>query len=208
MENKETFQARLKPWFAPSDQLQIKLAYCLGKFGHRAQTRNELVEGKPTRYFEHVRRVSLVLMDDLKIMDRDMIIACLLHDSVEDTDDVTIELIEHSFGREVAHMVALLSKSPKEGYKDRLKNCHEWKVLLIKFCDRMDNCRSLMVPGCSLEFQKKQVKETIEEYLPLFEYMVTLVPDIYRPQVALKLKELDRMVHGYAILLQTQEKVA
>jgi (p)ppGpp synthase/HD superfamily hydrolase len=206
MENKETFQARLKPWFAPSDQLQIKLAYCLAKFGHRAQTRNEMVEGKPTRYFEHVRRVALVLMDDVKIMDRDMIIACLLHDSVEDTDDISIELIEHTFGTNVAHMVALLSKAPKEGYKERLKNCHEWKVLLLKFCDRLDNCRSLMVPGNTIEFQKKQVQETIEEYLPLFEYMQELVPDIYKPQVAKLVKELDRMVHAYAVrLLLMQE---
>jgi hypothetical protein len=42
MENKVTFRARLKPYFAPSDQLQVVMAYCMAKFGHRAQTRNEL----------------------------------------------------------------------------------------------------------------------------------------------------------------------
>src|SRR5258708_28514281 len=116
MENKETFQARIRPYFGPSDQLDVKLAYCLAKFGHRAQTRKELTDGKPTRYFEHVRRVAIVLMDEMKIMDRDMIIASILHDSIEDCADLTPELLEHSFGNEVVSMIKLLSKTPKEGY--------------------------------------------------------------------------------------------
>src|SRR5574338_1026987 len=107
MENKHTFQARLQPYFSPSDQLDVKLAYCLAKFGHRAQTRKEMTEGQPTRYFEHVRRVAIVLMDELKIMDRDMIITCLLHDSLEDCADLTPELLEHSFGPDVVHMVKM-----------------------------------------------------------------------------------------------------
>ena len=208
MENKETFRARLRPYFAPSDQLQIVMAYCLAKFGHRAQTRNELTEGKPTRYFEHVRRVAITLMDDLGIMDRDMIIACLLHDALEDTDDLSAELIEHAFGKEVAHMVQLLSKVPKDGYKERLQNCHEWKVLTIKFCDRTDNCRSLMVPGNTIDFQKRQVKETIDVYLPLFDHMLEIMPDIHRPKASKMLRELDRMVHGFGIVIEQQEKDA
>ena len=75
-------------------------------------------------------------MDDMKIMDRDMIIAALLHDSLEDTEDLTAELLEHSFGPQVAAMVTLLSKIPKEGYHERLKNCNHWKTLAIKMCDR------------------------------------------------------------------------
>jgi (p)ppGpp synthase/HD superfamily hydrolase len=125
-------------------------------------------------------------MDEFKIMDRDMIIACLLHDSLEDTDDLSAELIEHAFGKDVAHMVQLLSKAPKDGYTDRLAHCHEWKVLLIKCCDRTDNCRSLMVPGNTVEFQKRQVTETIDKYLPLFEHMVQLVPDVYKHIAAKK----------------------
>src|ERR1700679_3695216 len=146
MENKHTFQARLRPHFSPSDQQNIKLAYCLAKFGHRAQVRKELIEGKPSRYFEHVRRVSIVLMDEMKIMDREMICAALLHDAIEDTEDITAELIEHAHGSNVAQMVSLLSKTPKEGYHERLENCKNWKVLAIKACDRTDNLRSLMIP--------------------------------------------------------------
>lgn len=207
IENKETFQARLRPWFSPSDQLDIKLAYCLAKFGHRAQTRKELTEdGKPTRYFEHVRRVSLVLIDEMKIIDRDMIIVCLLHDSVEDTDDLTPELLEHCFGNEVISMIKLLSKTPKEGYLERLGNCHNWKVLAIKACDRLDNLRSLMIPGTTLEFQKRQIQETKEKYFPIFDKMVSICPSDYRDSLIPIRDEIKRLIERYAIIIEMKSE--
>src|SRR5690348_11663156 len=113
IENKETFQTRLRPHFSPSMQLEIKLAYVLAKFGHRAQKRKERDEsGNQVRYFEHPRRVSLILMDELKIMDANMIISALLHDSLEDCEDLTPELLEHSFGSIPTEMIQLLSKCP------------------------------------------------------------------------------------------------
>lgn len=205
MENKETFQTRLKPYFSPSDQLDIKLAYCLAKFGHRAQTRKELTEGKPTRYFEHVRRVAITLMDDLKIMDRDMIITCLLHDSIEDCEDLTPELLEHSFGANVVSMVKWLSKAPAEGYIERLNNCHNWKILTIKACDRLDNLRSLMIPGTTLEFQKKQIKETKEKYFPIFDRMVPMAPPEYQGQITFLRDEIRRLVERYSTIIELQD---
>jgi len=206
LENKETFQARIQPYFSPSDQLDVKLAYCLAKFGHRAQVRKELVEGKPTRYFEHVRRVAIVLMDEMKIIDRDMVITGLLHDSIEDCADLTAELLEHSFGSNVVSMIKLLSKVPKEGYIERLNNCHNWKVLLIKACDRLDNLRSLMIPGTSLEFKKKQVKETKEKYFPIFDRMVTLIPPEYQDNATIIRDEIRRLVERYATIIELQEE--
>lgn len=206
IENKETFKNRLTPYFSPSVQLDIKLAYVLAKFGHRAQTRKELTEGKPTRYFEHVRRVSLILMDDVKIFDRDMIISSLLHDSLEDCDDLTPELLEHSFGASVVNIIKLLSKVPKEGYLDRLSNCADWKVLTIKACDRLDNLRSLMVPGTTLEFQKKQIKETKEKYFPLFDDLLKLCPPVYQNNILLVRDEIRRLVEKYSTIIEMQEE--
>jgi GTP pyrophosphokinase len=205
MENKETFQARIKPYFSPSDQLDIKLAYCLSKFGHRAQTRKELTEGQPTRYFEHVRRVSIVLMDEMKIMDRDMIITALLHDSIEDCVDLTPELLEHSFGSNVVSMIKHLSKVPKDGYIERLKQCHNWKILAIKACDRLDNLRSLMVPGTTIEFQKKQIKETKEKYFSIFDKMVKLTPPEYINDVSNVRNEIRRLVERYSTIIEMEE---
>lgn len=205
IENKESFQARIRPYFSPSHQMDVKLAYCLAKFGHRAQVRKELYEGKPTRYFEHVRRVAIVLMDDMKIFDRDMIIAALLHDSLEDTHDLTAELLEHCFGNEVVTMVKLLSKIPKEGYLDRLKNCHHWKTLAVKACDRLDNLRSLMVPGNTIEFQKKQIAETKEKYFPVFDQMLILTPPPYIASVSVVRDEIRRLIERYSTIIELQE---
>jgi (p)ppGpp synthase/HD superfamily hydrolase len=207
MENKETFQARVAPHFAPSEQLDIKLAYCLGKFGHRAQTRHELNEdGTPTRYFEHVRRVAIILMDEMQIMDRDMIIAALLHDSLEDTKDLTPELLEHCFGTHVVHIVKLLSKVPKAGYIDRLAACYEWEVLAIKACDRLDNLRSLMIPENTYEFKQKQIKETIMYYCPVFDNLVRLAPKHHHKNVLKVVRNIKRLVKNYREQLKAERE--
>lgn len=207
MENKETFQSRIRPYFSPSDQLDIKLAYCLAKFGHRAQTRNEMVDGKPTRYFEHVRRVAIILMDEMKIIDRDMIITALLHDALEDTQDLSAELLEHCFGTHVVSMIKKLSKVPKEGYIDRLAICNDWKVIAIKACDRLDNLRSLMIPENSLEFQKKQVKETKEKYFPIFDKMVNWSPSHAPEPGAIFIRdEIRRLVERYSTIIEIQKE--
>lgn len=204
-ENKETFQARIQPYFSPSEQLDIKLAYCLAKFGHRAQVRKELIEGKPTRYFEHVRRVSLVLMDEMKVMDRDMIITALLHDSIEDTQDLSAELLEHCFGSDVAGMIKLLSKVPKDGYIDRLTNCQNWKVLAIKACDRLDNLRSLMVPGTTTEFRKRQIMETKQKYFPLFDRLMQLCPSERIINVSKVRDEIRRLIERFNTIIEMEE---
>lgn len=205
MENKETFQARIRPYFSPSDQLDVKLAYCLAKFGHRAQVRKELTEGKPTRYFEHVRRVAIILMDEMLIIDRDMVIAALLHDSIEDCADFSPELLEHSFGNEVVTMIKLLSKVPKEGYMERLGNCKNWKALTIKACDRLDNLRSLMIEGTSYEFQKKQVKETKEKYFPVFDRLLTICPPQYVANISGVRDEIRRLIERYSTMIEMRE---
>lgn len=204
-ENKFTFHARIAPYFSPSDQLDVRLAYSLAKFGHRAQTRKELVEGKPTRYFEHVRRAALILMDEVKIMDKNMIISSLLHDSVEDTQDLSPELIEHCFGDEVSAMVNILSKVPKEGYIERLRGHTNWKPLAVKGCDKLDNLRSLMVPGTTLEFQKKQVKEVRAEYYPIFERLLNIIPAIYKPNVSWLRDEIIKTTEKAGLLVELQE---
>lgn len=167
IENKAAFFSRLEPRLAPSDLVRIRGAYYLAKYGHRAQVRKELdCEGHPLRYFEHVRRVAIILMDEEEVYDPDLIITALLHDALEDTDDIDALVIEQFFGAEVARRVRLLTKNPKDGYVDRLYTADEGTVL-IKLCDRIDNLRSLA--GCPEDFQKKQLEETRSTLLPLFD---------------------------------------
>lgn len=181
-ENRESFFARLEPLLAPSDLLDIQLAYTLSKYGHRAQVRKELgADGEPLRYFEHPRRVAITLIDEAKIVEPGLIIAALLHDGFEDTKDLTPAMIEHCFGPQVATTIKILSKTPKEGYLERFSMCVLWWPYVIKACDRLDNLRSL--EAGSRDFQLRQIAETREKYYPIFDKMPNLVPELYVERV-------------------------
>lgn len=189
-ENRETFFQRLEPHLAPSELLDVQLAYTLSKYGHRAQVRKELdAQGNPVRYFEHPRRVTLILLDEVQIYDRDLTIAALLHDGIEDTKDLTSEMIEHCFGADVVRIVKTLSKVPKEGYLERFKASVDWRPYVIKACDRLDNLRSLA--SCERSFMEKQLLETESKYFPLFGRMIELTPPGYRKRV----EALENSIH-------------
>ena len=178
-ENREMFFGRLRPVLAPSALMDVEVAYALAKHAHRAQIRKELdAEGHPIRYFEHLRATALILIDDLAIVDHEMIVACLMHDSIEDTRDINDRMLEHLFGSHVSVMVKLLTKEPKEGYYERLVKHGTWKTWFVKGCDRLSNLRTL--DGCSPEFQAKQRKETKEVICSLMDLLVQRCPEEYR----------------------------
>ena len=94
-ETHETFFSRLRPFFAPTLVTKIEGAYLMAKEGHRHQERKELDEnGDPVRYFEHVRRATLLGLDFAKIMRFDTTVALVFHDSFEDSKRLTPEM-EH-----------------------------------------------------------------------------------------------------------------
>lgn len=177
-ENHDSFFQRIEPFFSPRELRKIDLAYMLAKYAHRAQTRNERDEqGEPVRYFEHVRRTTLIGLDEAKIVRLDTTIASFLHDTREDTR-LSADQIEDCFGSEVCSIVKVLSKVPKEGYLERFYVCSDWRPYFVKACDRLDNLRSLS--QSSIEFRRKQVTETRDKYFRLFDRMVTLTPEGYR----------------------------
>lgn len=176
----------------PGSQL-IKLAYRLAKYGHRGQERSG-----GERYFEHPKRVALILIDELKITSYpSMIIVALLHDIREDSFILTHEDIEWIFGKDVAKMVAILTKDKTldklirdEQYKKQLQltlyeMAHQEQMatykpmdlmedehcrretLVVKLCDRLDNIRDMK--GWSDKKRKEYIEETIEVYLPIAE---------------------------------------
>ncbi len=182
VENRESFFQRLYPFFSPKILRDIELAYILAKAAHRSQTRKELdAQGEPVRYFEHVRRATLIGIDLAQIVRPDTVIASILHDGIEDTRDLRPEMIEHVFGADVCGIVKVLSKDPKEGYLDRFYICTDWRPYFVKACDRLDNLRSLA--GSPAEFRRKQVTETRDKYFRLFDRMVMLTPEACRDGV-------------------------
>ena len=90
-------------------------------------------------------------------------------------------MIEHCFGPDTVSIVKVLSKAPKEGYMERFWHSTDWRVYVIKGCDRLDNLRSL--GAASREFQVKQLKETREKFYPLFDRMLELTPAEFKGRV-------------------------
>jgi len=200
VENKELFFNRINPFFAPSTLCNIRYAYMMAKFGHRDQVRKSVDDnGKPIRYFEHLRGAALILIDEVKIVDAEMIITALLHDSLEDTEDLTPEMIEHAFGSNVVTKVKCLSKIPEEGYLERLMMSTDWEMITIKGCDRLFNLRDLVQTDEA--FRKKQVAETRDHYYPLFDRMVQLTPPQYQSRTTWLRDEIRRVADGQAALL-------
>jgi (p)ppGpp synthase/HD superfamily hydrolase len=166
-ENKKAFFDRLVYKLSPTDFTRVKAAYIFSKFGHRAQCRKELdAEGNKLRYFEHPRRVAIIAMDELHIYNPDVIITCLLHDCLEDTEDITSDMIEYYFGKEVCSNVLYLTKHQDEDYIQKLLYA-PLDVIVIKAMDRLDNLRSLG-PGTELSFRNKIRNETREKYMSFF----------------------------------------
>ncbi|MBI2099540.1 HD domain-containing protein [Candidatus Uhrbacteria bacterium] len=197
-ENRDTFFDRLAPVLDRKIFLKVKLAYILAKYGHRWQIRMELdAAGQSMRYFEHPRRVALILIDELQCFNPIMIITALLHDCIEDTHDIDYEFLNELFGQNVAHLVMLLSKVPKEGYIERLLNCDDWRALMVKVADRLDNLRHL--DGCKRDFQRKQVEETREKYFPILERLLAITPEDKQDSALRLQRDIFRYVEFYEL---------
>lgn len=116
-------------------------------------------------------------------LDSDVVIAALLHDSVEDTP-VTLEQISKKFGKEVASLVDGVTKmeviqefsdhkagkSSQNAKAESLRKMmlamvDDVRVVLIKLCDRLHNMRTL--GAVRPEKQKRVASETLEIFSPL-----------------------------------------
>jgi len=178
VENHASFMARITPFFAPSQVCMIDIGYMLAKHAHRAQVRKEIdANGDHVRYFEHVRRSTLIGLDLCQIIRFDTTIGLMFHDTVEDTH-LTALHIDVLYGPDICRLVQAVSKVPPEGFVDRLLIWPDWRVFFCKGCDRLDNLRTLL--DQPVEFRRKQVVETKDKYYRVFDRMVMLTPEEYR----------------------------
>lgn len=144
------------------------LAYDFAAVAHEGQYRKS---GEP--YIEHPLHTAYLLAE-IKA-DLATVTAGILHDVPEDTA-VTLEEIKKNFGDEVAALVAGVTKLGKlkyrgiERYRENLKKMFlamtdDIRIIFIKFCDRLNNLRSLDV--LPKEKQQRIAKETLEIYAPI-----------------------------------------
>ncbi|MCD7867067.1 MAG: bifunctional (p)ppGpp synthetase/guanosine-3',5'-bis(diphosphate) 3'-pyrophosphohydrolase [Clostridiales bacterium] len=160
----------VKKYHPSTDLSMIQKAYEVAREAHRDQKRKS---GEP--YIIHPLCVAIMLAD--LELDKETIVAGLLHDAVEDTW-MTSEEIEREFGAEVALLVDGVTKLGQLSYsKDKvevqaenlrkmfLAMAKDIRVILIKLADRLHNMRTLqyMTP----EKQKEKARETMDIYAPI-----------------------------------------
>jgi len=149
------------------DNAEIELvgrAYDLAKKIHASHKRDN---GDP--YFIHPFRVALILLDEFKILDANIICAALLHDVLE-MSDVAARELAMEFNKEVAHHVELVSKPRQRTEKDWEDKYYrdimqsDRGTQLVKFADRLDNIRDLK--NAPREKQTRYLKATKARFLP------------------------------------------
>ena len=160
----------VKKYHPSTDLSLIEKAYKIADEAHKDQVRKS---GEP--YIIHPLCVAIILAE--LELDKETIVAGLLHDVVEDTV-MTNEEIEAEFGSEVALLVDGVTKLGRLSYdadkieiqaenlrKMFLAMAKDIRVILIKLADRLHNMRTLqyMKP----EKQKEKARETMDIYAPI-----------------------------------------
>jgi len=142
-----TFLNDLKKEFPPKDLALIEKAYHFAQEAHEGQKR---ASGAP--YFSHCLAVARLLMQIE--MDSSSVCAGLLHDILEDTP-ITFSMLKGEFPDpipELVHGVTKIStikfRSNREMQAENLRRmilamAKDIRVIIIKFCDRLHNMRTL-----------------------------------------------------------------
>lgn len=166
----ELFSA-MAPRVSEHDLQRLKEAYRFAKEAHAPQRRKS---GEP--YITHPIAVALIAATELHL-DVNVVIACLLHDVVEDTP-YTFEDIRRKFGDDVEGLVRVVTK-PDGGKEKRFEMSKQLdnfkhmlgamrgdiRAILIKLADRLHNMRTLQ--SMRPDKQMKIAGETDYFYAPL-----------------------------------------
>ena len=157
--------------YHPSDDISmIEKAYQVAYKAHEGQVRKS---GEP--YIIHPLCVAIILAD--LELDKESIVAGLLHDVVEDTI-MTSEQLRQEFGEEVELIVDGVTKLGQLSYsadkievqaenlrKMFLAMAKDIRVILVKLADRLHNMRTAKY--WSPEKQKEKARETMDIYAPI-----------------------------------------
>lgn len=170
--------SRVKKYHPSDDISLINKAYTVAYNAHKDQTRKS---GEP--YIIHPLCVAIILAD--LELDKETIVAGLLHDVVEDTV-MTDEEIRQMFGEDVSLLVNGVTKLSKLEYANHsnegtevdksyiqaenlrkmfLAMAKDIRVIMIKLADRLHNMRTL--GHMSPEKQQEKARETMDIYAPI-----------------------------------------
>jgi len=146
----------------------LQRAFDFANLAHAEQVRKN-----GESYIQHPLHTAYMLAE-IKA-DLATVTAGLLHDVPEDTSHDLNE-IKKIFGPEIAGLVKGITKLGKikyrgiERYRENLKKmflamANDLRVVFIKFCDRLNNLRTIEV--LPIEKQRRIAQETLEIYVPI-----------------------------------------
>ncbi len=177
-----------------TDISMIEKAYAVAKDAHKDQKRKS---GEP--YIIHPLCVAIILAR--LELDKESIVAGILHDVVEDTA-LTSEDLSREFSPEIAQLVDGVTKLTQLNYqadkvelqaenlrKMFLAMANDIRVILIKLADRLHNMRTLefMKP----EKQREKSRETMDIYAPIAQRLGISKIKIELDDLSLKYLEPD-----------------
>lgn len=150
------------------DLARLERAYEFARDAHEGQTR---FSGEP--YITHPIAAAELLLQLQP--DEDSLVACLLHDVVEDTPR-TLEDVRKHFGPVVARLCRGLEKLGKvryHGEERQIENLRKMfvamasdlRVIFVKLADRLHNMQTLQ--SVRPDKQARIAKETLEIYAPI-----------------------------------------
>lgn len=149
----------------------VELLELIYDFAEKAHGKQKRKTGAP--YIQHSLHTAFLLAQIRA--DFNTVCAGLLHDVPEDTEK-TLEDIKKNFGDEIAFLVEGITKLSKikyrgvERYRESLRKmflamAQDMRVILIKFCDRLHNLRTL--DALPKEKRTRIARETMEIYAPI-----------------------------------------
>ena len=156
------------------DLILIRKAYEFAKEKHKGIKRKD---GSP--YLRHLVETAEIIVS--LHAGPNTITAGLLHDVVEDVEDVSEETIRQLFGEDVASLVMSVTKvseSESESYSDSKNKTiqkvfhamsNDVRTIIIKLADRLNNMRTL--GSMNEEKQKRIADQTLELYAPVARYI-------------------------------------
>lgn len=145
-------------------------------FAKKVHASQKRASGEP--YYIHPEAVALLLFE--MGMDAQTVIAGLLHDVVEDGENISVKMITEEFGEDIATMVDGVTKltqssfttiaTREEQHAENLRKmflaiANDVRVVIIKLSDRLHNMRTLQY--CTHDKQMRKARETLEVYAPL-----------------------------------------
>jgi len=166
----ETLAAVLETHHDAEEIARVVDAYEFAVQAHEGQLRKT---GEP--YINHPLETALILAD-LRL-DIHTIQAALLHDVVEDCEEVTFDTVKEAFGEEVALLVDGVTKlgriefdTQTEQQSESMRKmliamAQDIRVILIKLADRLHNMRTLDALEPKKQIEKS--RETMEIFAPL-----------------------------------------